>query len=183
MFDFEKFKNFTFFKWSSPRWRREWEATRVGTDPSSSHSMRNRPPTVSYIQYSSHRCRCQVVDTFLSFSKLDNHLKKLVLCTVNVDFLRIEYMVLAKYQHMSILEFILIIKQHILILCKKSNPCYPVGFCTEIHIHQGNMSSLVGKVVSNTCYLCVKNLWTLPLPPAAIHIALSWELRKCSLQK
>jgi hypothetical protein len=28
-------------------------------------------------------------------------------------------MVLAKYQHMSILELILIIKQHILILCKK----------------------------------------------------------------
>jgi hypothetical protein len=80
--------------------------------------------------------------------------------TVNVDFLRIEYMVLAKYQHMSILEFILIIKQHILILCKKSNPCYQVGFCTEFHIHQGNMSSLVGKVVSNKCCLCVN-----PLPP------------------
>ena len=65
-------------------------------------------------------------------------------------------MVLAKYQHMSILEFILIIKQHILILCKKSNPCYQVGFCTEFHIHQGNMSSLVGKVVSNKCclYMC-----------------------------
>jgi len=28
-------------------------------------------------------------------------------------------MILAKYQHMSILELILIIKQHILILCKK----------------------------------------------------------------
>ena len=38
--------------------------------------------------------------------------------TVNVDFLRIEYMVLAKYQHMSILELILLVKQHILILCK-----------------------------------------------------------------
>ena len=80
--------------------------------------------------------------------------------TVNVDLLRIKYMVLAKYQHMSILEFILIIKQHILILCKKSNPCYQVGFCTEFHIHQGNMSSLVGKVVSNKCCLCVN-----PLPP------------------
>jgi hypothetical protein len=80
--------------------------------------------------------------------------------TANVAFLRIEYMVLAKYQHMSILEFILIIKQHILILCKKSNPCYQVGFCTEFHIHQGNMSSLVGKVVSNKCCLCVN-----PLPP------------------
>jgi hypothetical protein len=34
------------------------------------------------------------------------------LFTVNVDFLRIEYMVLAKYQHMSLLELILIIKQH-----------------------------------------------------------------------
>jgi hypothetical protein len=40
------------------------------------------------------------------------------ICTVNVDFLRIEYMVLAKYQHMSILELILLVKQHILILCK-----------------------------------------------------------------
>ena len=40
------------------------------------------------------------------------------MCTVNVDFLRIEYMVLAKYQHMSILELILLVKQHILILCK-----------------------------------------------------------------
>ncbi len=67
-------------------------------------------------------------------------------------------MVLAKYQHMSILELILIIKQHILILCKKANPCYQVGFCTEIHIHQGNMSSLEGNVVSNKCCLCVKNL-------------------------
>jgi hypothetical protein len=37
--------------------------------------------------------------------------------TVNVDFLRIEYMVLAKYQHMSILELILLVKQHSLILC------------------------------------------------------------------
>ncbi len=41
-----------------------------------------------------------------------------VYCTVNVDFLRIEYMVLAKYQHMSILELILLVKQHTLILCK-----------------------------------------------------------------
>jgi hypothetical protein len=38
--------------------------------------------------------------------------------TVNVDFIRIEYMVLAKYQHLSILELILLVKQHILILCK-----------------------------------------------------------------
>ncbi len=38
--------------------------------------------------------------------------------TVNVDFLRIKYMVLAKYQHMSILELILLVMQHILILCK-----------------------------------------------------------------
>jgi len=37
--------------------------------------------------------------------------------TVNVDFQRIEYMVLAKYQHLSILELILLVKQHILILC------------------------------------------------------------------
>ncbi len=48
--------------------------------------------------------------------------------TVNVDFLRIEYMVLAKYQHMSILELILIIKQHILILCKKTTHVIKLGF-------------------------------------------------------
>ncbi len=48
--------------------------------------------------------------------------------TINVDFLRIEYMVLAKYQHMSILEFILIIKQHILILCKKATHVIKLGF-------------------------------------------------------
>jgi len=50
------------------------------------------------------------------------------LYTVNVDFLRIEYMVLAKYQHMSILELILIIKQHILILCKKTTHVIKLGF-------------------------------------------------------
>ncbi len=43
---------------------------------------------------------------------------QLHLDTVNVDFIRIEYMVLAKYQHSSILELILLVKQHILILCK-----------------------------------------------------------------
>ncbi len=43
---------------------------------------------------------------------------KVAASTVNVDFLRIEYMVLAKYQHMSILELILIVRQHILLLCK-----------------------------------------------------------------
>ncbi len=37
-------------------------------------------------------------------------------------------MVLAKYQHMSILEFILIIKQHILILCKKATHVIKLGF-------------------------------------------------------
>jgi hypothetical protein len=41
-----------------------------------------------------------------------------IISTVNVDFIRIEYMVLAKYQHLSILELILQVKQHILILCK-----------------------------------------------------------------
>ncbi len=104
-------------------------------------------------------------------------------------------MVLAKYQHMSILELILIIKQHILILCKKNNPCYQVGFCTEIHIHQGNMSSLVGNVVSNKCCLCVQNLLSSVCffvctvhcepfpPPPSQQYKLSWELRKFSLQK
>jgi hypothetical protein len=48
--------------------------------------------------------------------------------TVNVDFLRIEYMVLAKYQHMSILELILIIKQHKLILCTKATHVIKLGF-------------------------------------------------------
>ncbi len=67
-------------------------------------------------------------------------------------------MVLAKYQHMSILEFILIIKQHILILCKKKQHMLSSWVLHKIHIHQGNMSSLVGKVVSNKCCLCVKNL-------------------------
>jgi hypothetical protein len=43
--------------------------------------------------------------------------------TVNVDFLRFKYMVLAKYQHMSIFDMILLIKQHILILCKKNLLC------------------------------------------------------------
>jgi hypothetical protein len=61
--------------------------------------------------------------------------------TANVDFVRFEYVVLAKYQHLQILEFNLLIKQHILILCKNllswrcliilSNPCYQVGFCTD----------------------------------------------------
>ena len=38
--------------------------------------------------------------------------------TVNVDFIRFKYVVLAKYLHMSIFEFYLLIKQHSLILCK-----------------------------------------------------------------
>jgi len=83
-------------------------------------------------------------------------------------------MVLAKYQHMSILELILIIKQHILILCKKNNPCYQVGFCTEIHIHQGNMSSLVGSALQ--CQLtCLYVLYTVNpslSPLAAIQIVM-----------
>jgi hypothetical protein len=37
-------------------------------------------------------------------------------------------MVLAKYQHMSILELILIIKQHILILFKKTTHVIKLGF-------------------------------------------------------
>jgi hypothetical protein len=50
--------------------------------------------------------------------------------------------VLAKYQHKSIFKFNLLIKQHILIFCKNlrwlcclislSNPCYQVGFCTDL---------------------------------------------------
>ncbi len=93
-------------------------------------------------------------------------------------------MVLAKYQHMSILELILLVKQHILISCKKFavvavliivNQILAIShtitqsivaqdqfkqpklssqvLCTEIHIHLGNMSSLVGNIVSNKCCL------------------------------
>ena len=39
--------------------------------------------------------------------------------TVNVDCVKFEYLVLAKYHHMLIFEFDLLTKQHILILCKK----------------------------------------------------------------
>ena len=41
------------------------------------------------------------------------------LYTVNVDCVKFEYVVLAKYHHMLIFEFDLLTKQHILILCKK----------------------------------------------------------------
>ncbi len=52
-------------------------------------------------------------------AQLNRHLRRVLRShTVNVDFLRIEYMVLAKYQHMSILELILLVKQPILILSK-----------------------------------------------------------------
>jgi hypothetical protein len=39
--------------------------------------------------------------------------------TVNVDCVKFEYVVLAKYHHMLIFEFDLLTKQKILILCKK----------------------------------------------------------------
>jgi hypothetical protein len=39
--------------------------------------------------------------------------------TVNVDCVKFEYVVLAKYHHMLIFEFDLLTKQQILILCKK----------------------------------------------------------------
>jgi len=39
--------------------------------------------------------------------------------TVNVECVKFEYVVLAKYHHMLIFEFDLLTKQHILILCKK----------------------------------------------------------------
>ncbi len=39
--------------------------------------------------------------------------------TVNVDCVKFEYVVLAKYHHMLIFKFDLLTKQHILILCKK----------------------------------------------------------------
>ena len=40
-------------------------------------------------------------------------------CTVNVDCVKFEYVVLAKYHHMLIFQFDLLTKQQILILCKK----------------------------------------------------------------
>jgi hypothetical protein len=43
----------------------------------------------------------------------------LTLHTVNVDCVKFEYVVLAKYHHMLIFEFDLLTKQQILILCKK----------------------------------------------------------------
>jgi hypothetical protein len=48
----------------------------------------------------------------------DNNMGEIRKCTVNVDFIRFKYVVLAKYLHMSIFEFYLLIKQHSLILCK-----------------------------------------------------------------
>jgi hypothetical protein len=39
--------------------------------------------------------------------------------TVNVDCVKFEYVILAKYHHMLIFEFDLLTKQHILILSKK----------------------------------------------------------------
>jgi hypothetical protein len=47
-------------------------------------------------------------------------------------------MVLAKYQHMSILEFILIIKQHILILCKKATHVIKLGFVRVSEVFRKN---------------------------------------------
>ncbi len=41
------------------------------------------------------------------------------ICTVNVDCVKFEYVVLAKYHHMLIFEFDLLTMQHILDLCKK----------------------------------------------------------------
>jgi hypothetical protein len=46
-------------------------------------------------------------------------LKDTMYHTVNVDCVKFEYVVLAKYHHMLIFEFDLLTKQHILILCKK----------------------------------------------------------------
>ena len=45
------------------------------------------------------------------------------MCTVNVDCVKFEYVVLAKYHHMLIFEFDLLTKQHILILCKSCSSC------------------------------------------------------------
>ncbi len=45
--------------------------------------------------------------------------QKVITHTVNVDCVKFEYVVLAKYHHMLIFEFDLLTKQQILILCKK----------------------------------------------------------------
>ena len=82
--------------------------------------------------------------------------------TANVDFVRFEYVVLAKYQHLQILEFNLLIKQHILILCKNllllrclmilNNPCYQVGVCTD-HISTIQKCATVVKLfVAGICF-------------------------------
>ncbi len=43
--------------------------------------------------------------------------------TVNVDCVKFEYVVLAKYHHMLIFEFDLLTKQHILICVKSCSSC------------------------------------------------------------
>jgi hypothetical protein len=53
------------------------------------------------------------------FGKLSKAKPAAQYCTVNVDCVKFEYVVLAKYHHMLIFEFDLLTKQHILILCKK----------------------------------------------------------------
>jgi hypothetical protein len=50
---------------------------------------------------------------------IDGAVIRISLYTVNVDCVKFEYVVLAKYHHMLIFEFDLLTKQHILILCKK----------------------------------------------------------------
>ena len=49
----------------------------------------------------------------------NNRFKWTFMYTVNVDCVKFEYVVLAKYHHMLIFEFDLLTKQQILILCKK----------------------------------------------------------------
>ncbi len=70
-------------------------------------------------------------------------------------------MVLAKYQHTSIFEFNLLIKLHILMLCKillslrcliiLSNHCYQVGFCTDHISTIQKCATVVQLFVADSC--------------------------------
>ncbi len=94
-------------------------------------------------------------------------------------------MLLAQYQHMSILEFNLIIKQHILILCKKATHVIKLGFALRfistraICLPQWVMQSVISVVcaskicspVSTDLFVCTVHCEPFPPPPlAAIHI-------------
>ncbi len=86
----------------------------------------SRLPTLSCIQVvDNHNSYTLLVETWVtrypcgSPTVTQVSLIKSNTCTVNVDCVKFEYVVLAKYHHMLIFEIDLLTKQHILILCKK----------------------------------------------------------------